>query len=54
MDFKQNLIEMRRVSLRNGNADMSLEEINAEIATARDDKKKQQIALAKFGKYDTP
>jgi hypothetical protein len=35
LEFMQNLTEMRLTSMRNGNADMTLEEINAEIAAAR-------------------
>ena len=35
LEFMQNLSEMRLTSLRNGNADMSLEEINTEIDAAR-------------------
>ena len=40
LEFMQTLSEMRLVSLRNGNANMSLDEINAEIATARKKRKK--------------
>ena len=40
LEFMQNLSEMRLTSMRNGNADMSLDEINAEIATARKERKK--------------
>jgi len=41
LEFMQNLSEMRLVSLRNGNADMSLDEINAEIAAARKERKRK-------------
>ena len=54
MEFKQNLTEMRLASLQNGNADMTLDEINAEIAAARDDRKKYQDTLTNFDKYDIP
>ena len=40
LEFMQTLSEMRLVSLRNGNANMSLDEINAEITTARKKRKK--------------
>ena len=40
LEFMQNLSEMRLTSMRNGNADMSLDEINAEIAAARKNRKK--------------
>ena len=40
LEFMQNLSEMRLMSMRNGNADMSLDEINAEIAAARKERKK--------------
>jgi PHD/YefM family antitoxin component YafN of YafNO toxin-antitoxin module len=35
LEFMQNLTELRLASLRNGNANMTLDEINAEIAAAR-------------------
>ena len=35
LEFMQNLTEMRLTSLKNGNANMSLEEINAEITATR-------------------
>ncbi|MCL2722195.1 MAG: hypothetical protein FWD47_12775 [Treponema sp.] len=38
LEFMQNLIDMRLTSIKNGNADMSLEEINAEIYAARKEK----------------
>jgi len=41
LEFMQNLSEMRVTSLRNGTADMSLDEINAEIAAARKEQKKK-------------
>ena len=41
LEFMQNLTEMRIASLRNGNADMSLEEINVEIAVARKEQRKK-------------
>ena len=41
LEFMQNLNEMRVTSLRNGNADMPLDEINAEIAAARKEQKKK-------------
>jgi len=40
LEFMQNLTEMRLASLKNGNAGMSLDEINAEIAAARKERKK--------------
>ena len=40
LEFMQNLSEMRLTSLQNGNADMPLDEINAEIAAARKERKK--------------
>jgi len=41
LEFMQNLSEMRLVSLRNGNADMPLDEINAEIIAARKERKRK-------------
>ena len=41
LEFMQNLTEMRLASLRNGNADMSLDEINAEIIAARKKRRKK-------------
>jgi len=41
LEFMQNLIEMRLTSLQNGNSDMSLEEINKEIAEARKEQRKK-------------
>ena len=41
LEFMQNLTEMRLTSMRNGNADMSLDEINTEIAAARKKLKKK-------------
>ena len=40
LEFMQNVSEMRLASMRNGNADMSLDEINAEITAARKERKK--------------
>jgi len=40
LEFMQNLTEMRLTSMRNGNANMSLDEINAEITAARKKRKK--------------
>ena len=40
LEFMQNLAEMRLTSLRNGNANMSLDEINSEIAAARKKRRK--------------
>jgi len=40
LEFMQNIGEMRLTSLRNGNAGMSLDEINAEIAAVRKKRKK--------------
>ena len=40
LEFMQNLSDMRLTSLRNGNAGMSLDEINAEITAARKERKK--------------
>ena len=34
-EFLQNLTEMRQLSRRNGNSNMTMDEINAEIAAAR-------------------
>ena len=41
LEFMQNLTEMRLTSLKNGNANMSLDEINAEIAAARKSRRKK-------------
>ena len=35
LEFMQNLTEIRLVSIQNGNANMTMDEINAEIAAAR-------------------
>jgi len=43
MEFMQNLTEMRLTSMRNGNSNMSLDEINAEINTARKEKEERFI-----------
>ena len=40
LEFMQNISEMRLISLQNGNDGMSLDEINAEIAAARKERKK--------------
>ena len=40
LEFMQNVSEMRLASMQNGNAEMSLDEINAEISTARKERKK--------------
>ena len=40
LEFMQNLTEMRLSSRRNGNSGMALNEINAEIAAARAERKK--------------
>jgi tRNA(Ser,Leu) C12 N-acetylase TAN1 len=40
LEFMQNICEMRLESMRNGNADMSLDEINAEITAARKERTK--------------
>ena len=40
LEFLQNLTEMRLVSLRNGNANMSMDEINAEITAVRKKRRK--------------
>ncbi|HCC38017.1 MAG TPA: hypothetical protein DEQ14_10615 [Treponema sp.] len=40
LEFMQNLASMRLSSTRNGNAGMSLDEINLEIAAARKKRKK--------------
>jgi len=40
LEFMQNLTEMRLTSMRNGNAGMTLDEINAEIVAARKKRKK--------------
>ena len=42
LEFMQNLAEMRITSLRNGNSNMTLEEINAEISTSRKEMKKKK------------
>jgi PHD/YefM family antitoxin component YafN of YafNO toxin-antitoxin module len=39
LEFLQNLAEMRLASRQNGNSDMTLDEINAEIAAARGEQK---------------
>jgi len=39
LEFMQNLSEMRFTSMQNGNTTMSLDEINAEIAAARKERK---------------
>ena len=43
LEFMQNLTEMRLVSLRKGNDNMSLDEINAEITAARKKRKKKSL-----------
>jgi hypothetical protein len=43
LEFMQNLTEMRLTSLKNGNADMSLDQINAEITAARNERKKKSL-----------
>ena len=40
LEFAQNLTDMRLTSLKNGNVDMSLDEINAEINAVRKSKTK--------------
>ncbi|MCL2479336.1 MAG: hypothetical protein FWF22_07535 [Treponema sp.] len=40
LEFMQNLSEMRLASMQSGNADLSLDEINAEIAAVRKNRKK--------------
>jgi len=39
LEFMQNLTEMRLTSIKNGNAGMTLDEINAEINTVRKKRK---------------
>ena len=39
MEFMQNLTEMRLKSMKEGNSEMSLEDINAEIKAARKERK---------------
>jgi hypothetical protein len=41
LEFLQNLTSMRLTSQRNGNSDMTLEKINAEIAAVRKERKKK-------------
>ena len=41
LEFMQNLGEMRRVSVNNGNSEMTLDEINSEIKTARKERKRR-------------
>jgi hypothetical protein len=41
LEFMQNLADMRLTSRQNGNSDMTLEEINTEIAAARKERKKK-------------
>jgi len=41
LEFMQTISEIRLASLQNGNSKMSLEEINAEIAAARKERKKK-------------
>jgi hypothetical protein len=40
LEFMQTVSEMRLASMQNGNAEMSLDEINAEISAARKERKK--------------
>ena len=40
LEYMQNLADMRLCSLQNGNGDMSLDDINAEISSARKKAKK--------------
>jgi hypothetical protein len=42
LEFMQNLAEMRLASRCNGNSDLTLDEINAEIAATRADRKNQE------------
>jgi len=39
LEFMQNLNEMRLVSMKNGNSEMTFDEINAEIKAARKERK---------------
>lgn len=39
LEFMQNLTEMRQVSMKNSNSEMTLDEINAEIKAARKSRK---------------
>jgi hypothetical protein len=41
LEFMQNLADMRLASRRNGTSDMTLEEINREIAAARKERKRK-------------
>jgi hypothetical protein len=41
LEFMQNLTEMRLTSRKNGNSSLTLDEINAEIAAARAERKKK-------------
>jgi len=43
LEFMKNLIGMRQVSIKNGNSQMSLEEINAEIKAARKSRKGKSV-----------
>jgi PHD/YefM family antitoxin component YafN of YafNO toxin-antitoxin module len=42
LEFMQNLTELRLTSLRNGNSNMTLDEINAEVAAARAERRNEQ------------
>ena len=44
LEFMQNLTEMRLTSIKNGNSAMTLDEINAEIKTARKEQKQNKKA----------
>jgi hypothetical protein len=43
LEFMQNLTEMRLMSLQNGNTDMTMDEINAEISAARKERKNKSL-----------
>ena len=43
LEFMQNLTEMRLTSLKNGNSNMTIEEINAEIKAARKQRKAKNV-----------
>jgi len=43
LEFMQNLTEMRLAAIQSGNAEMSLNEINAEIAAVRRGRKKKPL-----------
>ena len=43
LEFMQNLTDMRIKSMENGNSEMTLDEINAEIKIARKERKRKRV-----------